>query len=217
METNYEDMKKSFLKVYRVSLLDRLKEIKSIRMREGETVIAFANRLKYLLPEGETEDGSFFQFTLLDKLPAEAKTQPVVEAFEARKSFEELVDVCARAQQFWLSERGSKRLRTQVNAVQEDEEDSQEEEEQVAVNWVNHSDSKQQKSKRARTGPRPNAAAEAGQPAATGLCPTHRQFGNKAFRCEGNCIFEGVPGFTIPRPRSQRGRGSGNGRGRGRN
>ena len=217
METNYEDMKKSFLKVYRVSLLDRLKELKSIRMREGETVIAFANRLKYLLPEGETEDGVLFQFMLLDKLPAEAKTQSVLEAFEARKSFEELVDVSARAQQFCLSERGSKRPRAQVNAVQEDEEDSQEEEEQVAVNWVNHSDNKQQKSKRARTGPRPNAAAEAGRPAATGLCPTHQRFGNKAFHCEGNCIFEGVPGFTIPRPRSQRGRGSGNGRGRGRN
>ena len=52
MENTYEDMKESLLKVYRVSLLDRLKEIKSIRMREGETVIAFANRLKYLLPEG---------------------------------------------------------------------------------------------------------------------------------------------------------------------
>ena len=217
METNYEDMKKSFLKVYRVSLLDRLKEIKSIRMREGETVIAFANRLKYLLPEGETEDGVFFQFTLLDKLPAEAKTQTVVEAFEARQSFKELVDVCTRAQQFWLSERGNKRPRTQVNAVQEEEEDIQEEEEQVAVNWVNHSDSKQQKSKRARTDPRPNAAAEAGQPAAIGLCPTHQRFGNKAFRCEGRCIFEGVPGFTIPRNRNQRGRGSGNGRGRARN
>ena len=199
-----------------MSLLDRLKEIKSIRMREGETVIAFANRLKYLLPEGETEDGVFFQFTLLDKLPAEAKTQPVVEAFEARKSFEELVDVCARAQQFWLSERGSKRLRTQVNAVQEEEEEIQEEEEQVAVNWVNNSDSRPQKSKRARTDQRPSAAAAAGQPAATGLCPTHQRFGNKAFRCEGNCIFEGVPGFTIPRNRNQRGRGSGNGRGRAR-
>ena len=217
METNYEAMKKSFLKVYRVSLHDRLKELKSIRMREGETVIAFANRLRLLLPEDATEDESLFQFMLLDKLPAEAKTQSVLEAFEARKSFEELVDVSARAQQFCLSERGSKRPRAQVNAVQEDEEDSQEEEEQVAVNWVNHSDNKQQKSKRARTGPRPNAAAEAGQPAATGLCSIHRQFGNKAYRCEGNCIFEGVPGFTIPRPRSQRGRGSGNGRGRGRN
>ena len=216
MESTYGEMKEAFLNVFRVSLLDRFKEVKSIRMREGETVIAFANRLKYLLPEGETEDGSFFQFTLLDKLPAEAKTQPVVEAFEARKSFEELVDVCARAQQFWLSERGNKRPRTQVNAVQEDEEDSQEEEEQVAVNWVNHSDSKQQKSKRARTDPRPNAAAEAGQPAATGLCPTHQRFGNKAFRCEGTCIFEGIPGFTIPRNRNQRGRGSGNGRGRAR-
>merc|ERR1711978_203930 len=119
-------------------------------MREGETVIAFANCLRLLLPEDATEDESLFQFMLLDKLPAEAKTQSVLEAFEARKSFEELVDVSARAQQFCLSERGSKRPRAQVNAVQE-------EEEQVAVNWVNHSDNKQQKSKRARTGPRPNA------------------------------------------------------------
>ena len=217
MESTYGEMKEAFLNVFRVSLLDRYKEVKSIRMREGETVTAFANRLKYLLPEGETVDGGWFKFTLLDKLPAEAKTQAVVEAFEARQSFKELVDVCTRAQQFWLSERGNKRPRTQVNAVQEEEEDIQEEEEQVAVNWVNHSDSKPQKSKRARTDPRPSAAAEAGQPAATGLCPTHQRFGNKAFRCEGRCIFEGVPGFTIPRNRNQRGRGSGNGRGRARN
>ena len=216
IESTYEEMKEAFLNVYRVSLLDTYKEVESIRMRENETVAAFANRLKYLLPEDETVDGGWFKFTLLRKLPAEAKTQAVVEAFEARKSFKELVSVCTRAQQFWLSERSNKRPRTQVNAVQEEEEEIQEEEEQVAVNWVNNSDSRPQKSKRARTDQRPSAAAEAGQPAATGLCPTHQRFGNKAFRCEGNCIFENVPGFTISRNRNQRGRGSGNGRGRAR-
>ena len=217
LESPYEAMKETFLNVFKVSRLDRFKEIKSIRMREGETVPAFANRLKYLLPEGETEDGGWFQFFLLDKLPAEAKTQAVLEAFEACQSFKEIVGVCTRAQKFWLSERSNKRPRAQVNAVQEEEEDIQEEEEQVAVNWVNDSDSRLQKSKRAKTDQKPGAAAAAGQPAATGLCSTHQRFGNKAFRCEGNCIFEGVPGFTIPRNRNQRGRGSGNGRGRARN
>ena len=213
----YEEMKQSFLQAYGVRKYDILVEMFSVRMREDETVAAFANRFRGLLPAAVEADNELAKFWFLNKLPSELRTRAAVKMYEKGCTFKDLMEECHEAYQQALADRNSKRSRTQVNSVQEEEEEIQEEEEQVAVNWVNHSDNKQQKSKRARTGPRPNAAAEAGQPAATGLCSIHRQFGNKAYRCEGNCIFEGVPGFTIPRPRSQRGRGSGNGRGRGRN
>ena len=117
IDGTYEEMKEAFISVYRVSRADSFRELDSIRMRENETVAAFANRLKHLLPKGEDIDGSFFKWTFLRKLPAEAKTQAVMEAFEADKNFKELTNACTLAHKFWLSERNNKRSRTQVNSV----------------------------------------------------------------------------------------------------
>ena len=217
IDGTYEEMKESFLSVYEVSLTDSFKELKNLRMRENETVAAFANRLKHLLPKGEDVNGNFFKHALLEKLPAEAKTQAVMEAFEANKSFKELTNECMKAHKHWLSDRHSKRSRNQVNSVQEDEEENQEEEEQVAVNWVSGGDSRPRQNKRARTDQGPSAAAEASPFAAAVVCPTHKKYGNRAFRCEGKgCIFENIPGFTIKRSQNPRGRGPGNSRGRAR-
>ena len=217
IDSTYQDLKEAFISVYQVSLADSFTELRKLRMREGETVAAFANRLKHLLPKGEDVNGNFFKHALLEKLPAEAKTQAVMEAFEANKSFKELTNECMKAHKHWLSDRHSKRSRNQVNSVQEDEEENQEEEEQVAVNWVSGGDSRPRQNKRARTDQGPSAAAEAGPFAAAVVCPTHRRFGNRAFRCEGKgCIFENIPGFTIKRSQNPRGRGQGNARGRAR-
>ena len=94
IDGTYEEMKEAFINVYRVSRLNTYREVESIKMRENETVVAFANRLKHLLPKGEEVDGGWFKYTFIRKLPAEAKTQAVMEAFEADKNFKELINAC---------------------------------------------------------------------------------------------------------------------------
>ena len=190
-------------------------EMFHVRMREGETVAAFANRFRGMLPMSIEADNKLAKFWFLNKLPSELRTREAVQIFEDGGTFKDLMKECHAAYQQALSDRSNKRFRAQVNSVQDnDKEAEQAEEEPDAVNLVNGDESQQWKSKRARTDQGTNLAPDAKVFAA--VCQPHQRFGTKAWRCLGNgCPFEKMPGFTTKRP--PRGRGQGNGRGRVRN
>ena len=159
-------------------------------MREGETVASFANRFKGLVPQVSDVNWNIVQYVFLKKLPIEARTRPVKDLFEEKKSFKDLSGECNKVHKLALSDRSNKRSRTQVNAVHDDDEEAeQEEEEQAAVNLVSGGASQQWKSKRARTDQGKNLAPDAKVFAA--VCQPHQRFGTKACCCLGNgCPFE---------------------------
>ena len=118
-------------------------------MREGETVAAFANRFKGLLPQDNDVNWSIFKYIFLMKLPTEARTRTVKDLFEEKRSFKNLTGKCNKAHKHALSDRSNKRSRAAVNSVQDnDEEAEQEEDEPTTVNLVNGGESQQWKSKR---------------------------------------------------------------------
>ena len=96
-------------------------------MREGETVISFSNRFKGLLPQDSNINWNIVQYVFLKKLPIEARTQPVKDLFEETTSFKDLSGECNKAHKHALSDWSNMRSRTQVNAVQEDEEEAEQE------------------------------------------------------------------------------------------
>ena len=141
----------------------------------GETVASFANHFKGLLLQDSDLNCNIVQYIFLKKLPIEARTRPVKDLFEERKSFKDLSGECNKALKHALSDRSNKHSRTQVNAVQDDDKEAeQEEEEQAAVNLVSGGVSQQWKSKRARTDQGTNLAPDAKVFAA--VCQPHQRF-----------------------------------------
>ena len=185
--------------MFEVSKYDVFEELFSLWMREGETVASFANRFKGLVPQVSDVNWNIVQYVFLKKLPIEARTRPVKDLFEEKKSFKDLSGECNKVHKLALSDRSNKRSRTQVNAVHDDNEEAeQEEEEQAAVNLVSSGESQQWKSKSARTDQGTNLAPDDRVLAA--VCQPHQRFGTKAWRCLGNgCPFEKMPGFTTKR------------------
>ena len=74
MGETYEEMKKSFLGAYGKRQYDTLVEMLQIRMREGETANAFANRFRGMLPTSIKTDNQLAKFLFLNRLPSEPQT-----------------------------------------------------------------------------------------------------------------------------------------------
>ena len=209
----FESLIEAFRSVYDVSIYDAFTELTNIRMREGESIVVFANRYKRLLPAENDPDHNFIKHHFISKLPIEVQRPWAVRLYYEKKSFIEIAKECNKVYKHLLQSRSNKRSR--------DQDDSEEEEQgrgdQAAVNLVDDT-SRQRREKRAKTDQEPASAAAA---FAAAVCRPHKQFGPRAWRCLGNgCPFENAPGFLTkrgPGQRNGRGRGQGNGRGRGRN
>ena len=135
----YEEMKHAFLAAYGKREYDTLVEMFHVRMREGETLAAFTNRFRGMLPTSIEADNKLAKFWFLNKLPREPRTREAVQLFEGGGTFKDLMKECHAAYQQALSDRSNKRSRAQVD----DEEAEQEEEEPAAVNLVNGGESQQ--------------------------------------------------------------------------
>ena len=57
----YEDMKEAFISLYEVGLYDTFEELFILRMRMGETVASFANRIRGLLLQDNDVNWSIFE------------------------------------------------------------------------------------------------------------------------------------------------------------
>ena len=134
----YEEMKKSFLAAYGRRQYDTLVEMLHVRMREGETATAFANRFRGMLPMSIKADHQLAKVWFLNKLPTELRKRKAIQIFEKEGTFKDLREECHEAYKQALSDRSSKRSRAAVNSVQDDNEEAeQEEDEPAAVNLVN--------------------------------------------------------------------------------
>ena len=152
---------KAFRRAYKVSRFDTVTLWTNIRMREGETASAFANRYQGLLPADSDLDNDVVKHNFIMKLPKEVRTQQIRKLYEQQKSFDKIAEERHEVYD-WLLSHGNKRSRTQVNAVQDDDEEAeQEEEEQAAVNLVSGGESRPWKSKSARTDQGPSSAPDA--------------------------------------------------------
>ena len=60
-------MKEAFISVYEVGLFDTFGELFGLRMREGETVAAFANHFKGLLLQDSDLNCNIVQYIFLKK------------------------------------------------------------------------------------------------------------------------------------------------------
>ena len=117
----------------------------NIRMREGETIAAFANQYQGLFPADTDLDHDLVKYLIINKLPSEVRTQQNRKLYEQQKNFDKIVEECHEVYN-WLLSRGNKHSRTQVNAIEDDsEKEEQEDEEQAAVQLVNNDTSRQQK------------------------------------------------------------------------
>ena len=117
----------------------------NIRMREGETIAAFANQYQGLFPADTDLDHDLVKYLIINKLPSEVRTQQNRKLYEQQKNFDKIAEECHEVYN-WLLSRGNKHSRTQVNAIEDDsEKEEQEDEEQAAVQLVNNDTSRQQK------------------------------------------------------------------------
>ena len=103
-------MKKSFLAAYGKRQYDTLVEMFQIRMRQGETANAFANRFRGMLPTSIKADHQLAKFWFLNKLPSKLRTRKAIQIFEKEGTFEDLREECHEAYQQALSDRSSKKL-----------------------------------------------------------------------------------------------------------
>ena len=73
----YASMVKAFRRAYKVSRFDTVTEWTNIRMCEGETVSAFADRYQGLLPVDSDLDNDVVKHNFIMKLPKEVRTQQI--------------------------------------------------------------------------------------------------------------------------------------------
>ena len=119
----YEEKKQSFLAAYGKRQYDTLVKMIQVRMREGETAAAFANRFRGMLPTSIKADNQLAKFLFLNRLPSKLRTREAIQIFEDGSTFKDLMKECQSEYQQALSDRSNKCSRAQVNTVQDDDEE----------------------------------------------------------------------------------------------
>ena len=92
-------MKQSFLAAYGKREYNTLVKMFHVRIREGETVAAFANGFRGMLPTSIKADNKLAKFWFLNKLPSKLRTQEAIQIFEDGGTFKDLMKECHAAYQ----------------------------------------------------------------------------------------------------------------------